>query len=58
MTIEKTYSGEFRKMRSWIIYWSFTEDFVVSYMLRVGVEHVGDWMQVPRYFLMMDSLSM
>ena len=50
MTIGKTYSGESRKMRSWIIYWSFTEDFVVSYMLRVGVEHVGDWMQVPRYF--------
>ena len=33
MRIGKTYSGESRKMRSWIIYWSFTVDFIVSYML-------------------------
>ena len=30
--IGKTYSGESRKMRSWIIYWRFTIDFVASYM--------------------------
>ena len=33
MTIGKTYSGESKKMRSWIIYWEFTIDFVASYML-------------------------
>ena len=32
MMIEKTYSGELRKMRSWIIYWEFTVGFIVSYM--------------------------
>ena len=30
--IGKTYSGESRKMRLWIIYWRFTIDFVASYM--------------------------
>ena len=58
MTIGKTYSGESRKMRSWIIYWGFTIDFVVSYIRQVEAERVRDWIQVPRYFPMMDSLSM
>ena len=33
MMIGKTYSGESRKMRLWIIYWGFTIDFIASYML-------------------------
>ena len=32
MMIGKTYSGELRKMRLWIIYWEFTVGFVVSYV--------------------------
>ena len=33
MMIGKTYSGESRKIRSWIIYWEVTIDFIAFYML-------------------------